>query len=152
MTTIDIYKKHYEEVCSWHVDEYDKYEWAANYIFGLCTYDAAMDEKLVKDILEVCKVIIDRTNYEYIRDDNNYTKYILVCQLLYHFHWLTWGTSIRGAWFEELCHCAQKDILKGEKLSRYNPDTKEREDCDIERVQFTCDNLRALIKFMEAEN
>ena len=66
MKTINIYRAHYKEICSQHDDVYDKYEWAASYIFDLCTYDADLDEKFVKDIIEVCKVIIDRWNFEYI--------------------------------------------------------------------------------------
>lgn len=138
MKTIDIYRAHYEEVCSWHEDEYDKYEWAASYIFDLCTYDAGLDEKFVKDILEVCKVIIDKRNYDYIIDNDNYIKYILVCQLLTRYHWLHWGTSIRGAWLEEMSHCDQNVIL--EDIGK------------IDGVPFSVDNLKALIKFMETED
>ena len=138
MNTIDIYRKNYEEVCSWHDDEYDKYEWAANYIFELITYDAALDEKFVKDIIEVCKVIIDKRNYDYIKDDNNYIKYILVCQLLDRFQWINWGTSIRGAWFELSKTPDSKVIL--EKLSN-----------NTEEVHFSHNNLKTLIEFMEED-
>lgn len=136
MNVIDIYRAHYEEVCSWHEDEYDKYEWAANYIFDLCTYDAELDEKFVKAILEICQVIIDKENFYYIYNDKNYTTYILVCQLLNNFQWIDWGTSIRGAWFENY-RDGRKVIL--EDIGK------------IDGVPFSIDNLKALIEFMKEE-
>ena len=146
MNTIDIYRDHYKEICSLYGDEYDKYEWAANHIFDLCTYDAALDEKFVKDIFEVCQVIIDKRNFEYQIDNNNYIKYILVCQILYHFNWINWGTSIRGAWFED---DSQKDILEETSWSQLNEKTGEWDHYKIESVPFSIDNLKALIEFMK---
>ena len=138
MATIDIYKEHYEEVCSRHDDEYSKYEWAANYIFDLITYDTDLDERFVKDILEVCEVIADRCNYEYIENNDNYIKYILVCQLLDRFKWINWGISIRGAWFENIPPHDSKNILDGNYYR-------------IKEVPFSYDNLKALIQFMKED-
>jgi hypothetical protein len=152
MTTIDIYKAHYEEVCSWHDDEYDKYEWAANYIFDLTTYDAALDEKFVKDILEVCQVIIDNYNYEYIEKEENYIKYILVCQLLNNFNWIDWGISIRGAWFNLSKTSDSKVILEELEWGQYDEETGKYEKCKLEAVPFSRNNLQDLIKFMEDKN
>lgn len=152
MKAIDIYRDHYEEVCSWHddEDEYNKYEWAASYIFDLTTYDGELDEKFVKDILEVCKVIADRSNYEYIANNDNYIKYILVCQLLDRFKWINWGTSIRGAWFENL-NGNRKVILEEQPITRLNEKTGEWDHYKIDEVLFSYDNLKALIEFMEEE-
>ena len=80
MTTLDIYKAHYEEERSRRDGEYTKYEWAASYIFDLYTYDASLDEKFVKSIIEVSKAIIDMETFYYIENSDNYLKYI------YDFH------------------------------------------------------------------
>lgn len=100
MTVMETYKLAYE----WDEDCYDsKYEWAANEVFKLTTYDGNLDELFVKKIMEVCQAILDRKTYEYIEaSDENYIAYILTCQLLYRRDWINWGTSIRGAFFERV--------------------------------------------------
>ena len=144
MTVIDIYRAQYEEQSSWYEDKWSKYTWAARSVFDLTTYDPALDEMFVKDILEVCKVILNRENYEYIKDEKNYIKYILVCQILEKFNWLGWGTSIRTAWFnfdsdserilEELTWCDYDE--------KYTPHS-------IDPVLPTEENIKALIEFVE---
>ena len=106
-----------------------KYEWCASIIFDLVTYDSELDEIFVKNILEVCKSIINRTNYDYIKDPERYVQYIIVCQLLSSMKWIDWGTSIRGAWIAE-----------------YNKVNI------IAEVPLTEENLRILIDFMEEED
>lgn len=151
MTALDIYRAQYEEESSWFCDKRTKYHWAARNVFNLTTYDDALDEKFVKDILEVCKVILNRENFEYIKDENNYVKYILVCQLLDHFQWLCWGTSIRGAWFEVDTYY---DFQTKESINRSRDILDELEwwgdeHHKIEKVPFTKENIKALIEFME---
>lgn len=137
MNTLKRYRDIYEEQLGWYEDKRTKYEWAASDIFGLSTYDSELDERFVKDILEVCKVILEKRNYEYIEAcESNYIKYILVCQLLSRLGWINWGTSIRGAWLEGSRFDIPNDILDGYGHERM-------------RVRFTVDNFKALIKFME---
>lgn len=145
MNTLEIYKAHYEEECTRRYKGYSKYSWASDLIFDLTTYDGSLDEKFVKSIIEVCKVIIENGTYEYIKDERNYVKYILVCQLLDKFRWLDWGTSIRGAWFE-------KDTDSKEILEEYKWWTIEDGNWIthiIDAVPFSIDNLMALIEFLE---
>ena len=79
MTALEIYKAQFEEDRTWFSSRPDsKYEWVAHRVFDLVTYDSSLDERFVKDIIEVCKVILDRQTFEYIRDGKNYVKYILV--------------------------------------------------------------------------
>ena len=116
-----------------------KYEWAASEIFDLVTYDGSIDESFVKNIIEVCKVILEKKTYEYIKDEKNYITYLLVCQLLNHNNWINWGTSIRGAWFEA-CHHGR---------GKSEPIISE-DFCGTE-VPFTIQNLKLLIDFIELE-
>ena len=152
MDALKIYRAQYEKEKTWYEDEWDKYNWAACKIFDLTTYDSAMDERFVKDILEVCKVILNRETFEYIEDEKNYVKYLVVCQLLCNFRWIEWGTSIRGAFFDvDIYHdwetkqstVRSRDILGELEWGWGNNPHK------IEKVPFTVDNLKALIKFME---
>ena len=159
MTTLEIYKAHYEDNRMNHHEDYSKYEWAARHIFDLTTYDGALDEKFVKTIMEVCKVILNRSNFDYIGDcdanNENYIKYILACQIFERFKWLDWGTSIRGAWFERECFtpwgCKEpivsKDIL--EEYKWWDTESGEWTEHTIDAVPFTVDNLKDLVTFME---
>ena len=77
-----------------------KYQWLVEEVFNLDTYDYGLSEKYAKAILEVMKVIRDRKNFEYIVDEEKYSQFILVCNLLKQYNYIDWGTSIRGAWFD----------------------------------------------------
>lgn len=92
--------KCYEDESSYNCEGMSRYEFASSHIFNLTTYDSAMDEILVKDIIEVLEQIIKRDNFNYIKDESNYKKYIIVCNMLEKLEWIDWGTSIRGAWLE----------------------------------------------------
>ncbi len=120
-----------------HVDgtNYDnKYVWCSNYVFNLTTYDNELDEIFVKKIFEVCKAILERKTFEFIKEsDEKYRQFIIVCNLLSRFEWINWGTSIRGAWFEEN-RSNQKPIIEG----------------DLGTVCFSEENLRLLIEFVES--
>ena len=48
-------------------------------------------------ILDTMIQIKNRTTFEYIKDKENYRKFILSC--IFIEDWLEWGTSIRGTWF-----------------------------------------------------
>lgn len=152
MTTVkDLYKAHYDFYCEcFSHDDRSKYEWAASGVFDLTTYDSSLDELFVKDILEVCKVIRDNKNFEYIKNEQNYIKYILVCQLLDKFHWIEWGTSIRGAWFDGYHpNLTTRPIIEQNGWSKYNDETGEWEEHILDEVRFTEENLKAFIEFME---
>lgn len=96
--SLDVFKREYEFYKKCYVFE-NKYEWAASHIFNLATYDGSLDEMFVKLILEICDVILENKNCEYIEDETNYFTFIAVCQRLNSLGWIDWGTSIRGAWF-----------------------------------------------------
>jgi hypothetical protein len=74
---LDVFKREYEFYKECDVFD-NKYEWAASHIFNLATYDSDLDELFVKKILEVCRVILERKNYDYIKDDTNYITLISV--------------------------------------------------------------------------
>lgn len=149
MMISDIYELHYHDYCENTCCE-TKYEWAANEIFDLTTYDGELDELFAKKIIEVLKVIFDGTNFEYIKDRTNYINYILICQLLNEFNWIEWGTSIRGSWIETWHpNCKVRPILE-EHITTSYADGVEKEHIFPE-VRCTKENLKALIEFMEDE-
>lgn len=74
--------------------------WLSDDYFELATYDSGLDLEFGKVIREVILVINDMSNFYYIKDRENYKKFILVCQLLTDKQLIDWGTSIRGCWFD----------------------------------------------------
>jgi len=66
-------------------------------IIGITTYDDELSKEFGKMILDTLIQIKNRTTFEYIKDKENYRKFILSCNFIQD--WLEWGTSIRGAWF-----------------------------------------------------
>lgn len=142
MRVIDTIRKVYEEHCDiFEGTYYSKYQWFVDHILELTTYDGEISDLFGRKIVEVCKAIMDRKTYEYIDDENNYITYIIVYNLLQSKEWINWGTSIRGAWFEE--------------SSSLNPiinwSYSDREGIHSHRVAFSEKNLRTLIEFIEEE-
>ena len=136
-----IFQKDYETflLCD---PEATKYEWAAGHVFNLTTYDGYLDELFTKKIIEVCKIILERKNFDYIKDENNYLNYILVCQLLNNFNWIDWGTSLRGAWFQEQhFNQYQSQPILQHWSAEY----------DWQDIPFTVENLKLLFEFIEGE-
>ncbi|WP_286938918.1 hypothetical protein [Achromobacter sp. UBA4530] len=86
----------YERDCCGDVS---KSAYLSLYIFDFTTYDLDMDELMAKKALEVCRVITERSNREYIADPENYRWYIIMCNMPFFSRRLDWGTSIRGAWW-----------------------------------------------------
>ena len=85
--------------------DYSKYQFLSHLVFNLCAYDDEIEEKWGKAIFEVMCAIRDGETFEYIYiDDTHYERYLLVCQLLKQNNWISWGSSIRGAWFEDTEH------------------------------------------------
>lgn len=148
MTVLERIKRVYDH----YINKGKIWDWVANDVFDLTTYDGELDKCFSKKILEVCKVILNGKNFEYIRNNDNYVNYILVCQTLVRHNWIDWGTSIRGAWFdddwgdEEDC----KKPLCSFRCIYTNEEKEWVEEKDT--IPFTKENLKELIKFIEAES
>lgn len=81
-------------------------------IFDFTTYDSEKDEFFGRKAVEVCAAINDGTTFDYIKDAENYTWFLVMCNMPFFWPKLDWGTSIRGAWWGarpgkpiELCSC-----------------------------------------------
>lgn len=134
----EIFKSDWEKYCNFRPFKVTKYEWLSENVFELTTYDSSISELFGKKIVEVCRAILDRNTFKYIeKGENEYVTHILVCQVLEQFCWIEWGTSIRGAWFEEQ-HFNQ---YQSRYILRYGNDLKE--------LPFTEENIKLLIEFVE---
>lgn len=94
-------KEHLEVNC---LDGISAYELKMDFLcelLSISTYDLDMSKNIGKDIVEILEVINNENNFEYINDNDNYKKFIIICNFLDHANWIEWGSSIRGCWLNE---------------------------------------------------
>jgi hypothetical protein len=77
-----------------------KIDYICNQIMGIITYDCEQSEIIATKSLEVAEAITRKETYEYIKNPDNYTWYLMVCNLPFFAKRIEWGTSIRGAWWK----------------------------------------------------
>lgn len=68
-------------------------------IFDFTTYDGEKDEFFGRRAVEVCTAINDGKTFDFIKDSDNYTWYLAMCNMPFFAERLEWGMSIRGAWW-----------------------------------------------------
>ena len=79
-----------------------KLEYIGNTIFDFTTYDGEADAVFAKKMLPVVKAIVERTTFEYQDSgEEQYLNYLTMVNMPFLADKLEWGTSIRGAWFDE---------------------------------------------------
>jgi len=71
----------------------------SEHIFNFTTYDGEKDEFFGRKAVEVCAAINDRTTFDFIKDEENYTWFLVMCNMPFFEDKTEWGTSIRGAWW-----------------------------------------------------
>src|SRR6187551_1705842 len=121
-----LYKEAIEMDC---VAPKSKLEFIGVHIFDFTTYCGEFDEILSKRMLAVCKAIVEKTTFEFIKpSDEAHLEYITMCNMPFLVDKLSWGTSIRGAWFDD----------KTYKI-----------DCDNSEVTDINSFVKALIKWSE---
>lgn len=86
--------------------EHSQYEltrlgYLAEHIFNFITYCDDMSELFAGKAIEVCEAITNRSTFEYIKDDENHKWFLIMCNMPFFREKLEWGSSIRGAWWDE---------------------------------------------------
>jgi len=72
-----------------------------NYVFDFTTYADFLDEIFVTKALEVCKAISNKSTFDYIhKSDDHHLWFIAMCNMPFFISKISWGTSIRGAWWD----------------------------------------------------
>lgn len=72
----------------------------SDHIFDFTTYDSKMSDLFAAKAVEVCKAINEGTTFEYIKDPEQYKWFLLMCNMPFFEDKLSWGGSIRGAWWD----------------------------------------------------
>ena len=74
-------------------------EYLGDHIFDFTTYDGEMSVLFARKAVEVCAAINDGKTFDFIKDADNYTWFLVMCNMPFFAERLEWGTSIRGAWW-----------------------------------------------------
>lgn len=116
-------------------------------VFDFTTYDSGMSELFATKAVEVCKVISDRTTFEYMQVPEDYKWFLLMCNMPFFCNKLNWGTSIRGAWWDT---GLRSDIIELESSYLYLGENQ------LLKLQFTLSQwkefIQAVIEFAKLNN
>lgn len=78
-----------------------KVEFLGQSVFGFTTDDGEIDLLFSQKMIDVINVILNNTNYQYIKSRKNYLNYLTMVNMPFLQDKLDYGTSIRGAWFDD---------------------------------------------------
>jgi hypothetical protein len=78
-----------------------KLEFVGECIFNFTTDESDVSENFASLMLEVIRSILDRTTFKYqSQSEDHKMNYLLMVNMPFLADKLSWGTSIRGAWFD----------------------------------------------------
>lgn len=83
-----------------HDAETTRLEYLSDYIFDFTTYDREKAEEFAMRAVEVCEAISAEATFDYIKDPEQYRWYLVMVNMPFFSGRLTWGTSVRGAWWD----------------------------------------------------
>ena len=98
---LEILERSYDKHCSF-IGECSRLDFLTENIFNITTYDDSISEIIGVKIIEVAEAITKRQTFEYIKDEGNYLWYITCVNFPFFYPRLNWGSSIRGAWWDDI--------------------------------------------------
>lgn len=99
MTYLELLRHSYDVSQSFPCPPSSRHEFLSGHVFNFTTYDSDLDELFARKAVEVCEAINNRTTYQYIENDDNRMWFTLMCNMPFFVDKITWGTSIRGAFW-----------------------------------------------------
>lgn len=77
-------------------------EFLSNHVFDFTTYDSGVSEMFAKHAVEVVDAITKKKTFDYFKDDEErYKWYLVMVNMPFFERRLSWGSSIRGAWWDD---------------------------------------------------
>jgi hypothetical protein len=84
-------------------------DFVGDVIFEFTTYDSNINELFTRKMIEVLKCILEKSNFQYQdASEGNYLNYLTMVNMPFLADKLEWGSSIRGAWFDEYGHHSEQ--------------------------------------------
>lgn len=110
--------KGYNEVCLDENSKCTKFQYLADYIFNFALYDDEMSELFGKAMCQVIEAILIRKTFEFQKiSRENYITFLLMVNMPFLDGKLSYGTSIRGAFFDgEENESIGKNIIEFAKI------------------------------------
>jgi hypothetical protein len=96
---IELLERSYKEHCSFF-GECSRLDFLTENIFDVTTYNSGISEDIGVRLIQVAEAITRRETYEYIADKENHLWYIACVNFPFFKNKITWGCSIRGAWWD----------------------------------------------------
>jgi hypothetical protein len=97
---IELLDKHFKEEQHLECAPETKMEYLGSSIFDFTTYDGEIDILFAEKMIEVLKAILNKNTFEYIKNKEQYLNYLTMVNMPFLTDKLDWGSSIRGAWFD----------------------------------------------------
>lgn len=124
-------------------------EYLAKEIFDFTTYDGEKDILFAKKAVEVCKAISSKTTFDYHgASDDNYNWYLVMCNMPFFNDKISWGTSIRGAWWDTDVHTRK---IKYQSLGLWDGEKQLHEPMEFTTEEWEA-FIKAVIEFAEKED
>ncbi|AUR91587.1 hypothetical protein NVP1161O_145 [Vibrio phage 1.161.O._10N.261.48.C5] len=103
-------------------DSETKYNFLADAIFDICTYENLYSAKMAEEFLEVCVAIANGKTFDMISTEAGNALYLRTINYDFFQTKIEWGCSIRGAWWDwkikiESCYLING---KGEQVLELN--------------------------------
>ena len=115
---IKILDENYKKQAEMGIELDTKMEYLGRVIFDFTTYDGAIDVLFAERMIPVLKCILNRTTFEYQKDEKQNVNYLTMVNMPFLVDKLDWGGSIRGAWFDNWqeyeIDCGRIEIKKQE--------------------------------------
>ena len=118
-------------------------EYLSDHIFDFTTYDSEKAEEFAMRAVEGCEAISAGATFDYIADPVQYRWYLLMVNMPFFADRLSWGTSIRGAWWDQ-------ETFTYSSCGLYDGERQVRETLTLERPEWLA-FIAAIVKFAKAE-
>lgn len=117
-------------------------EYLSELIFDFTTYDSEKAEEFAMRAVEVCEAISAGATFDYIADPVQYRWYLLMVNMPFFADRLSWGTSIRGAWWDH-------ETFTYSSCGLYDGERQVHETLTLERPEWLA-FIAAIVKFAKA--
>jgi len=98
---LKILDENYKEQAEMGIELDSKMEYLGHTIFDFTTYDGEIDVLFSEKMIPVLKCILNKETFAYQENEEQYINYLIMVNMPFLTDKLEWGTSIRGAWFDD---------------------------------------------------
>lgn len=102
-------------------NSYSVGEYLSDYIFDFTTYCGGISEYFSEIAIDVVEAITERKTFDFIKDDDKHIWFIVMCNMDFFSSKISWGCSVRGAWWDVYDH----NPIKIDSCGLYNENLEQ---------------------------